>query len=118
MPGNDRSRPGEGGSDKTIAAVDTSIELSADIPADLDLGPSLMARWRRQAHAAIAQLADSGEEFTVDTLIGLVGRPPITRQLSGIFAAAKRRGQIEQVGAKVADDGRVVRRWRGVEVTS
>ena len=83
----------ESGSDKTIAAVNTSIELSADIPADLDLGPSLMARWRRQAHAAIARLADSGEEFTVDTLIGLVGRPQITRQLSGIFAAAKRRGR-------------------------
>jgi hypothetical protein len=93
----------ESGSDKTIAAVNTSIELSADIPADLDLGPSLMARWRRQAHAAIARLADSGEEFTVDTLIGSSAGP---RSRANSAAFSQRRSG--------AADGRLVRVWRGV----
>jgi hypothetical protein len=68
---NDRSRPGKGGSEKTIAAVDTSIEPTADTAAGWE-----RYAWHRDAVSALELLIRSGDEFTVDDLIRLVGRPP------------------------------------------
>lgn len=114
MPGNDRSRlVDESGSDKTIAAVDTIIRPTADFPEGLDLTPSLMARWRRAAYAAIATLARSGEQFTSDSVVVLVGRPPRGRQLSSALAVARRRRLIRPVGATFGREGGLLRVWVG-----
>jgi hypothetical protein len=87
---DDRSRPDEGGS-KTIAAVDTSIELTADTdPA---------AAWWKAAMAGIKTLSETKAEFDADTLLALVGQPPKGRQLSVALAVARRRHQIVPVRA-------------------
>jgi hypothetical protein len=105
MPGNDRSRLGEGGSDKTIAAVNRSIEPTDDAEA---------AAWWKAAQAAIQTLAhNSAEPFTADTLRGLVGDPPVGHQLSVVFAVARRRRQITSIGAVEGRGGGLLRIWRG-----
>jgi hypothetical protein len=94
---NDRSRPGESGSEKTIAAVNTSLPNVAD--------------WRQNAATVLGVLAHSGMPFHVDDFLMLAGDPPSVKQIGAAFQAAHRRRLIEPVGAAVANDGRLVRVW-------
>jgi hypothetical protein len=70
--------------------------------------------WRADAQRALRALARCGVPFHVDDLLMLVGYPPSTKQIGAIFATASSNHLIEIVGAALAEDGRLVRVWRGV----
>ena len=92
------------------AAEGDGTNVGHSLPTTADLAS---AAWRRDAYAALDQLAASGVDFIVDDLVDRVGKPPRPRQLSGVFAGASVRGDIVQVGSTVSRDGRLVRVWRG-----
>jgi hypothetical protein len=73
------------------------------------------ADWRRDAAAILDTLARTGQPFTADDVLMLVGAPPTTgRQISSAFGLAQWRHLIVPVGATVGHGGRLLRVWRGV----
>lgn len=66
--------------------------------------------WSAGAQLAIRQLAQNGY-FDADMLLDLMGEPPHSSYVGAAFASAWRAGVIEQVGCRVARDGRLVRIW-------
>jgi hypothetical protein len=68
--------------------------------------------WRAEALRVLGVLSRTGQPFTADTLLQLVGSPPHHKQLGTVFAHAKRARLIEPVSAAVsAEDGRLLRVW-------
>jgi hypothetical protein len=60
-------------------------------------------------------LANTGQDFDADTVSALVGKSPRGRQLSAIFAVARRRHKIVLVGVTLGHGGRPLRVWRGAK---
>jgi len=68
-------------------------------------------RWWSGAQLAIAELARSGQNFDAGNLLEMVGEPHHPNYIGAVFAAAQRSKAIEQVGCRVAPDGRLLRIW-------
>jgi len=80
--------------------------------------------WRRQAEATIWDLASSGQPFTADDVIRLVGLPSYgpnqNNSVGAIFTACAKRGWITKTGSyrkarRAASHARMLAVWVGSE---
>lgn len=114
-PGQHRGRPAQAASGQASDPAwdlgsTSKPEYSSGLQQAIDNASSDW--WSSGAALAIRQLASVGY-FDADMLLDLVGEPPHGAYVGAAFAAAWRSGVNEQVGCRIARDGRLVRVWFG-----
>lgn len=117
-PGQHRGRPlakdaASGTADGPVTNLNSTSTAVYAIGLDQAITNAASDWWSQGAALALHQLA-LGSYFDADTLLDLVGEPPHPAYVGAAFAAAWRSGLIEQVGCRVASDGRLVRVWHGL----
>jgi hypothetical protein len=112
-----KNNPGavHAGASETSPRLATILSPRADgTGLDQAIGSASTDWWFRGALLAIKQLARSGRGFTADHVLAMVGAPTGPHYVGAAFAAARRQRIVEAVGARLGQDGRLVRVWLGV----